>query len=76
MAKAHITMDDALLVHELSSHVQPILRREKCERLLHLAETCTRIAYCCMSEARQNARAERARQQHFDDPYTTEMPLE
>ena len=71
MAKGSITLDDARLIHEFALHMQPILRTDyhkQCET----AKTVERIAYCCIAEARQNARAERARQP-FSSDYQTEI---
>jgi hypothetical protein len=74
MAKGQITIEDARLVYDFATHVQPILRSSDCNKLLETAKTVTRIAYCAIAEARANARAERAQLQgHFTDSYTTEV---
>jgi hypothetical protein len=56
MPKGSITLEDARLVHEFAQHVQPILRHGDCIKLLEQAKTVTRISYCAIAEARQNAR--------------------
>ena len=60
------------MVHDFAIHVQPILRHENSLSLLKTAETVQRIAYCAIADARQLARAERARHGYFPD-YTTEI---
>ena len=72
MAKGSITLDDARLVHEFAIHMQPMLRDRDATKQCETAKTVERIAYCCIAEARQNARAERARQP-FSSDYQTEV---
>jgi hypothetical protein len=72
MPKGHISFEDAQMVHDFAIHVQPILRHENSLSLLKTAETVQRIAYCAIADARQLARAERARHGYFPD-YTTEI---
>jgi hypothetical protein len=72
MPKGSITIDDAQMVHDFAIHCQPILRHDNQQTLLKTAQTIQRIAYCCMAESRQLARAERARHGYFPD-YTTEI---
>ena len=80
MNKGSISLEDARLVHEFALHVQPMLRSHDCSKLLEAAQTCVRIAYCALTEARQNARAERMRmippEGFIQDPYTTRVTSE
>ena len=68
-----MTLADAQLVHDFARDVQPVLRYYSQDRFVKLAQTCVRISYCTMADARMKARAERAAQQHFDDSYITEI---
>ena len=73
MTRGSMTLQDAQLMHEFVQNVQQHLHHTTCSGLLKTAQTAQRITYCCLSEARQNARAERARQGYFYDCYTTEL---
>lgn len=61
MVKGRITMEDAQIVHDFARLVRPVLHSHDMNKLAGTADTVARIAYCCLAEARQNARAERAR---------------
>lgn len=71
MTKGTISLEDARIVHDFAHNIEYALPASY-TKLKEAARTVQRISYLSMADARQKARAERARHADFDD-YPTEV---
>ena len=61
-----MSLEDAQIVHDFAHKAEHLLPGHYTQ-LVQTARTVQNIAFCCMADARQKIREERAKSVHFDD---------